>query len=110
MRQIKTMLVGAAFALLAGNGAQATPGALDANGCHYDRANGRYHCHQEMPPNPDRFATVKKSRENICHDRSSPNYRMLTRFVAYRSMAACMTSGGVEAQNGGGLSDKPFGQ
>ena len=91
--------------LLAPGAASGSAGALDANGCHYDRANGnKYHCHKEVPPNPDRYATVKKSRENVCHDKRSPNYRTIKYFVAYRSMAACVTSGGTEAQsNGGGL-------
>jgi hypothetical protein len=109
MRLSKSLSAVALLALLAaGRAALATPGALDENGCHYDRSNGNYHCHKEMPPNPDRYAAVKKSRENICHDKSSPNYRQLTRFVAYRSMAACIGSGGVEAQSGrgGGLSGR----
>ena len=88
--------------------AAAHEGALDENGCHYDHQHGgKYHCHKEVPPNPDRNAPVKKSRENICHDKTSPNYRMLRYFVAYRNMAECVHSGGVEAMNeSGGLSGR----
>jgi hypothetical protein len=95
--------------MLTTNPARATEGALDENGCHYDRQKNLYHCHKAMPPNPDRFAPVKKSRENICHDKSSPNYRTLLYFVAYRSMQECVVSGGKEPMNGahhGGLSDR----
>jgi hypothetical protein len=86
-----------AFALsLAPVPAGAHPGALDDNGCHYERQHNKYHCHRDMPPNPDRMAPVKKSRENICHDRTSPNYGQLQYFVAYRSMNDCLFSGGRE--------------
>lgn len=104
--------ISALTALLALGGFATNPvaaheGALDANGCHYERKNGNYHCHKQMPPNPDRNAPVKKSRENICHDRSSPNYRQLRYFVSYRNMAECVMSGGNEANNEtGGLSNR----
>jgi hypothetical protein len=113
MRLDKSLLAACLLALFAAPGARAHEGALDGNGCHYDRQHGnQYHCHKEVPPNPDRDAPVKKSRENICHGRGSPNYRTVRYFVSYRSMAACVTSGGVEADSarGGGLSDKPFGR
>ena len=108
MRLYKSLLGTGLLALLASGGAIASAGRLDGNGCHYDRSNGnRYHCHQEVPPNPERNATVKKSRENICHDKHSPNYRTLKYFVSYRSMAACVTSGGTETMsNSGGLSGR----
>jgi hypothetical protein len=80
--------------------AGAHPGALDGNGCHYDHSNGSYHCHKDVAPNPDRNAPVKKSRDNICHDTHSPNYRMLKYFISYRSMAECVMSGGREAFGG----------
>ena len=70
------------------------PGALDGNGCHYDTSNGRYHCHRQPKPNKDVAAPAKKSRENVCHDKSSPNYSTLKYFVAYPSLQACITSGG----------------
>jgi hypothetical protein len=76
--------------------AQAHEGGLDRNGCHYDRSNGNYHCHKEVPPNSDTRAVAKKSRENICHDASSPNYRQLRYFISYRDMDACLASGGLE--------------
>ncbi len=52
--------------------AAAHPGALDGNGCHYDTATGRYHCHRPGTKNPDVTAPAKKSRENVCHDRVVP--------------------------------------
>ena len=73
-------------------------GGLDRNGCHYDRSNGSYHCHKpttEIAPNPDRSAGAKKSRENICHDKSSSNYRSIRYFISYRDIDACLASGGV---------------
>ena len=100
------MLFGCALFVLGTTAAQASPGALDGNGCRYDRSHGNnYHCHKDVPPNPDRNAPVKKSRENVCHDKSSPNYRTVRYFISYRSMAECVTSGGREASSaGGGLS------
>ncbi len=78
--------------------AAAHEGGLDRNGCHYDRSNGSYHCHKqttEIAPNPDRAAGAKKSRENICHDKGSSNYRSIRYFISYRDMDACLASGGV---------------
>jgi hypothetical protein len=102
----KSLFGAGLLALLLAPGANAHEGGLDGNGCHYDRSHGnKYHCHRDVPPNPDRNAAVKKSRENICHDRTSPNYRTLKYFISYRSMAACLTSGGNEPLNtSGGLS------
>jgi hypothetical protein len=74
--------------------ASAHPGSLDANGCHYDNANGGYHCHREPKRNRDVKAPAKKSRENVCHDKSSPNYSTLKYFVSYPSLQACIASGG----------------
>jgi hypothetical protein len=100
MRNSSLGLVVTALGLAASGSASAHEGRLDENGCHYDRAKGNtYHCHQDVAPNTNRNAPVKKSRENICHDAKSPNYRTLRKFVAYRSMAACITSGGQEALN-----------
>lgn len=87
----------------------ASDGRLDENGCHYERKKAKYHCHEERPPNPDRFAAVKKSRENVCHDKTSPNYRMLRFYVAYANMRNCLNSGGREPLfETGGLHDKPW--
>jgi len=95
MRLCKSLLGSSLLALLASSAVSAHEGRLDANGCHYDRGNGnRYHCHKEVPPNPERNATVKKSRENICHDAGSPNYSKLQYFVSYKSMKQCTSSGG----------------
>ena len=75
--------------------AHAHGGALDANGCHYDRTHGsQYHCRKDVAPNPDSMAAAKKSRENICHDAGSPNYKKLQYFVSYKSMKQCTASGG----------------
>jgi hypothetical protein len=101
--------IAAVFLTLTTIPVSASEGRLDENGCHYDRKKGGYHCHESRPPNPDRFAAVKKSRENICHDKSSPNYRMLRYFVAYQDMIKCVSSGGREAMHEtGGLRDKPW--
>ena len=74
--------------------AAAHPGKLDANGCHYETATGEYHCHKEVKPNSNVNAAVKKSRENVCHDKSSPNYKALRYFISYKTMADCLGSGG----------------
>jgi hypothetical protein len=37
---------------------------------------------------------VKKSKNGICHDVQSPNYRRTKNFVAFNSMAECLESGG----------------
>jgi hypothetical protein len=80
--------------LLPGISADAHPGALDGNGCHYDSSTGLYHCHRKVKPNKDVNAPAKKSRENVCHDKSSPNYSTLKFFIAYPSMETCLASGG----------------
>ena len=82
------------FCLAVCSPASAHPGGLDGNGCHYDTATGRYHCHRDPKRNRDVNAVAKKSRENVCHDQSSPNYRTLKYFVSYPSLQACLTSGG----------------
>jgi hypothetical protein len=92
------MLAVCAWLLIASWPATGHEGGLDRNGCHYDRSNGRYHCHKEtseLAPNPDRAAGAKKSRENICHDQRSSNYRTIRYFISYRDMDACLASGGV---------------
>jgi hypothetical protein len=69
-------------------------GRTDTNGCHYATDTGRYHCHRDPVRNPDVRAPAKKSRENVCHDKSSPNYSTLKYFVSYQSLQECLTSGG----------------
>ncbi len=96
---MRSLIVNSSAALLLAlipGAADAHPGGLDGNGCHYDRNNGRYHCHREVPPNSDRNAPVKKSRENVCHDKRSPNYRTLRYFISYQTMDMCIVSGGRE--------------
>ena len=40
------------FALLTGDGAAAHPGGLNAEGCHWNRKTGDYHCHRPAQPPP----------------------------------------------------------
>jgi len=101
MRSIPTLAFFALVQVLASGTASAHNGALDANGCHYETATGRYHCHKdtrELKPNPDVNAPAKKSRENVCHDKSSSNYSTLKYFIAYKTMGECVTSGGKPAK------------
>ena len=98
MRRILFLTALALPLALATGAAHAHPGKLDANGCHYESASGEYHCHKEVKPNRNVKAAVKKSRENVCHDRSSPNYTTLKYFIAYKTMGECVTSGGKPAQ------------
>jgi hypothetical protein len=98
-----------AFSAFATIPAAASEGPLDENGCHYERGHQNYHCHKNVGPNPDRLAPVKKTRDNVCYDKKSPNYRMAVYFVGYRSMADCVMSGGdeyVPTRSSGGLSDR----
>lgn len=44
------------------------------------------HCASEKP--------VKKSRNHICHDKSSPFYDQVKNFKPYRTLNACLNSGG----------------
>jgi hypothetical protein len=92
-RRIPAALILALGAGLASH-ADAHPGGLDTNGCHYDTATGRYHCHRDPKRNREVTAPAKKSRENVCHDKSSPNYTTLKYFVSYPSLQACLASGG----------------
>ena len=94
MRRILTLTSFALSLALAAGTASAHNGKLDGNGCHYESATGEYHCHEEVKPNRNVNAAVKKSRENVCHDKSSPNYSTLKYFVPYPSLQACLTSGG----------------
>ncbi|HTU64844.1 MAG TPA: hypothetical protein VMF52_02745 [Steroidobacteraceae bacterium] len=87
----------AGTALLATNPGFAHPGDLDSQGCHYEGAKRKYHCHRPGTINPNIYAPVKKSRENICHDERSSNYHQLKYFVAYESLEACLRSGGRRA-------------
>lgn len=42
---------------------------------------------------------VKRSRNNICHDKSDPSFEQTVHFRAYRTMKDCLESGGKPAQN-----------
>lgn len=109
----RIVAIAAALAVtaLATNPIRASDGVLDENGCHYDRQRtGAYHCHEDRGPNPDRFANVKKTRENMCIDKRNTNYHLTSRFVAFRTMGDCVRSGGVESyEDSGGLRNKPWG-
>jgi hypothetical protein len=72
---------------------RAHTGDLDANGCHY-KGKSHYHCHQDAAPNTHTDAAAKKSRQNVCHDKTSPNYNKLRRFMDFDSMEDCLKSGG----------------
>jgi len=98
MRRILTLTSFALSLALAAGTASAHNGKLDANGCHYESATGEYHCHKEVKPNRNVNAAVKKSRENVCHDKSSSNYSTIKYFIAYKTMGECVTSGGKPAQ------------
>ena len=37
---------------------------------------------------------VKKSKNNICHDKTSPGYNQTKNFTAFATMAECVKSGG----------------
>jgi len=37
---------------------------------------------------------VKKSKANICHDKTSPGYKQTKNFTAYATMDACIKAGG----------------
>jgi hypothetical protein len=98
MRRILTLTSFALSLALAAGTASAHNGKLDGNGCHYESATGEYHCHKEVKPNRNVNAAVKKSRENVCHDKSSSNYSTIKYFIAYKTMGECVTSGGKPAQ------------
>lgn len=70
------------------------PGGLDGNDCHYDTGTGRYHRHRDAKRHRHINAVARKSRENVCHDPPSPNYRTLEYVVGYPSLQARVTSGG----------------
>jgi hypothetical protein len=93
----RTLAATGLLQMLAIGPALAHPGKLDGNGCHYETATGRYHCHKEtseLKPNSAVNSPVKKSRENVCHDKSSPNYKTIKYFVPYKTLPECLTSGG----------------
>lgn len=37
---------------------------------------------------------VKKSKSNICHDKTSPGYKQTKNFTGYKTMDECVKSGG----------------
>ncbi len=38
---------------------------------------------------------VKKASSGICHDKNSPNYKQIKEFTPFKSLKACVASGGV---------------
>jgi hypothetical protein len=94
MPRTVVLLAFAAVLVSLGIVAQAHPGGLDGNGCHYENDTGRYHCHRTVKANANVKAPAKKSRENVCHGATSPNYTTLKYFIAFETMEACLKSGG----------------
>ena len=68
-------------------------GKLDPDGCHGNRRTNDYHCHRTVTEagEPD---LVRKARNGVCHDPTSPNYHDLGSYRPYDSMRACLASGG----------------
>jgi len=42
---------------------------------------------------------VKRSRNNICHDKNDPSFELTLHFRAYKTMKDCLDSGGKAAKN-----------
>ncbi len=68
-------------------------GDKDTYGCHAVEGIGKRHCHDaagnELPWPP-----VKKSRNNICHDRDSQWYAQTIHFEPFNTLKKCLDSGG----------------
>ena len=79
--------------LVAAAPVNATSGALDDNTCHYKANKRAWHCHDDNGENPDQEGPVEKSRENVRHERASPNYKQLKRFVSWPTLGTCQKSG-----------------
>ncbi|MEK7538482.1 MAG: YHYH domain-containing protein [Patescibacteria group bacterium] len=99
-------------------------GRTNAEGCHNDRKNGGYHCHNAktsapspqrqsneptspsasakaraaQPPNkegiPVDIDVVKKSKSGICHAPETTYYSRTTNFSPYTTLDECIASGG----------------
>jgi hypothetical protein len=88
--------------LAVGPPASAHPGGLDASGCHTTRKTGDYHCHRAArapatsAPSPGVAVpgVVKKSRTGICHAPGTTYYAQTLHFTVYKSVEACLASGG----------------
>jgi hypothetical protein len=50
---------------------------------------------------------VKLSRSGICHDRSSPNYRQLSTYDSFDTLAACEAAGGRRPDGARSLAYEP---
>ena len=97
MCRIPTLGFFSLLQMFAAGAVSAHSGALDGNGCHYEKSTGRHRCHahtRDLKPNPDAHAPVKKSREDICHDNSSSNYTSSEYCVSRETLAARLASGG----------------
>jgi hypothetical protein len=74
--------------------ADAHPGSLDGNGCHHETGTSRYHCHRTVAADAGVQAPAGKSRGNICHRPTPPNYATIECFIAFEVMEASLKSGG----------------
>lgn len=63
MRKLRVLLIGASVALAHFTPAWATPGALDAAGCHHSKKIG-YHCHPERAGKATRAAVPTVTAED----------------------------------------------
>lgn len=83
----------ASLATLFGSPSYAHPGRLNAEGCHTNHTTGEYHCHRP-PAQSTSPGIVKKSKSGICHAPSSPYYAQTKHFTPFKTLEACLASGG----------------
>jgi hypothetical protein len=78
---------------LAASSASTHPGDKDPYGCHEEAGTREMHCHdaagRKLPWPP-----VKKSRNDICHDRESQWYHQTIHFEPFNTLEECLKSGG----------------
>ena len=90
--KIRQLIAAVGLSLMA-FGASPHPGDKDAYGCHAVQGTDKKHCHDaqgnELPWPP-----VKKSRNDICHDRDSQWYPQTIHFEPFNTIEDCLKSGG----------------
>ena len=84
----------AAMPVLPGIVGHAHPAGLDRDGCHDEIDTGRHHCHRTVTANADVKTPAGKPPGNIRRGRTSPNYIMIGRCIAFEPMEAGLNSGG----------------